>query len=118
MASNPIQLAASFESLSNEAKEIAAESKEIKAGLIQYFETHPDVQQVGNVKCTRAPKKMPMNPKIICEIIEEEVRKAPEMTGSELGTNIVTRIRNVPEGDVQVKIAIASKKQSAKKSKR
>lgn len=115
MTGDPLKLATDFEALAHESKEIAAESKELKAALTQFFETHPEVQQIGNVKCTRAPKKTPMNPKAMCEIVEDEIMKAPPTSGAQLVENIVKRIRNVPEGDMQIKIAVVGKKNKSAK---
>ena len=116
--SDILAVAHQFTVLTDEGKEISSELKEIKAQLMEYFEQHSEVDQIGKVKCQRTPKKAPLNSKKVLEIVEDEILKAPaSSSGGSLMENITTRVKaSEAPGDIQLKLSVASDKKPRKKA--
>ena len=103
-----------------ESKEIGSELKEMKQALTQFFEEHPDEEQVDKVRCQRVPKKKATNPKKVMEIVQEEILKTPASTGNDLIDNIRNRVRDTEAqapSEVQIKLSIIGEKKPRKKAK-
>ena len=111
-----LKYAADFESASQDASEISAELKEIKRLLMEFFENNPTIDQIGNVKCQRTPKKMSLSQKKVCELVEKEVLKEPMMTGQTLLGNIANSIKSATDSnETQIKLALTNKPKKSKK---
>lgn len=116
-AADPMALAKAFESITNDSKDLGAELKELKTGLIEFFEMHPDVERIGNVQCKRTPKKVGLSPKKMIEIVEEEVLREPTNSGEALVSNISTRVGAATEpGEIQLKVSLVAPKKAKTKN--
>lgn len=111
------QVAQAFVVTSEDAKELSSALKEYKTELIDYFENHGDVEQIGKVRCQRTAKKGAVNQKKFLEIVKEEIMRTPATTGADLMENINTRMetsKNEP-GEPQIKLSIIGEKKPRKK---
>ena len=113
-----LDIANQFTYLTEEAKEIGGEVKETKGKLLEFFEQHSDVDQIGKVKCQRTPKKNPVNAKKVLEIVEEEILKTTSSPGATVIENITSRVKAIEApSEMQLKISIISEKKPRKKAK-
>lgn len=115
-----IGIAQSFVAVTEESKEIGSELKELKQALTQFFEEHPEEEQVQQVRCQRAPKKKAANPKKVMEIVQEEILKTPASTGNDLIDKITNRLKDTEAqapSEVQIKLSIIGEKKPRKKAK-